>query len=918
MNLPSLRRGSLQLTDFPLPTFRLSLPVSYKQTLHSAILAITLVPLAAAPKATLPEQHLDFLDAHCLDCHDSATKEGSVDLETLSFSISDIRSAELWQEVLNVVNSGEMPPEKKPRPGDEEKTEFLADLSATLVTAREILSDTGGVTTMRRLNHREYRHTIRDLLGVSIKAESLPADEREGGFDTSGSSLYMSADQIAEYRKQGADALQLAFDLSRTSLEMRKIRLDQEGSFNTRQTYEVQQQVDIQTRFQRWKRQIDLIAAQPRNHKAVAEIRKTIKRPEKFYVHWQKIQGAPAPTEFGFTDGDDAIYYDSQWKWLLPRILEYQSLPQTKTGVYVSASGHATQQVIFGLPGNWPTGDYTMRIHAGVPEERKLKPSRDHLKSYTVPAASHDRRFLDIDSRTGNYHISTHHVRGTTSATVPIEATVSIRGDEQLHLYHLKERGGLEGRSERIHNESTRLKGSRLQPAIWIDYVEFEGPLLDDHTRGQLAIVKGWLDRLDAQGDEAVRSIIREFCDIALRGQPVDPEFLTKLHLIYRDYLSDDHTPHQALRETLAIVLASPRFLYLSETGQVDQTKPLSPIELANRLSYFLWSAPPDSELLQLARSGELAKPEILQQQTTRLLASPRSRTFITAFLGQWLHLDRLDFFQFDPKKHPDFTYGMKKAARREIYETFAYWMNHEQDGSLTQLLQSDTVVIDALLANLYGIANVAGDEFRPVKLPADSPRGGLLGMAAVAAMGSNGDHTSPVERGVWVMKKLMNDPPPPAPPNVPQLSRLADEPLTTREQIAMHQEQPQCAQCHRRIDPIGFGLENFDASGKWRTHDDRHGVPRDRTLIDPSGQIHGGPAFSDFYQLRSHLATLYPDAFATGFAEHLAEYALGRPIGFTDDDLIAAIIAETKAGGYQIKDFIHAVVMSETFRTKR
>ena len=214
--------------------------------------------------------------------------------------------------------------------------------------------------------------------------------------------------------------------------------------------------------------------------------------------------------------------------------------------------------------------------------------------------------------------------------------------------------------------------------------------------------------------------------------------------------------------------------------------------------------------------------------------------------------------------------------------------------------------------------SDLHGDEFRLVTLPAGSPRGGLLGMAAVHAMGSNGEHTSPVERGAWVLRKLLHDPPPPAPPNVPQLTRLEGELLTARDRLRMHQEEPQCASCHRRIDPLGFGLENFDAVGMWRTTDsyEKQGVGKKEWEIDPAGAFHNGPAFQDFFELRGIIAA-HDEAFATGFTEALLEYALGRPCGFSDDVLVKAIVARAAAKDYSIRELIHAVVQSKAFRTK-
>jgi hypothetical protein len=225
-------------------------------------------------------------------------------------------------------------------------------------------------------------------------------------------------------------------------------------------------------------------------------------------------------------------------------------------------------------------------------------------------------------------------------------------------------------------------------------------------------------------------------------------------------------------------------------------------------------------------------------------------------------------------------------------------------------------------LANYYGIEGVTGDEFRKVKLPAGSPRGGLLGTAAIHAMGSDGVESSPVERGAWVLRYLLNDPPPPAPPNVPQLSRLADKPITTRERLRAHQEEAQCASCHRRIDPIGFGLENFDAAGKWRTTE-AHRIKTRRNWrttktweIDPSGSFHNGPEFADYFELRDRIAEREPD-FARGFTEALIEYALGRPFGFIDEDLALGIMSSAKNKNYALREFVHALVQTKQFQSK-
>jgi hypothetical protein len=360
-------------------------------------------------------------------------------------------------------------------------------------------------------------------------------------------------------------------------------------------------------------------------------------------------------------------------------------------------------------------------------------------------------------------------------------------------------------------------------------------------------------------------------------------------------------------------------FLYLAEPSPDDKRRSLTAPELATRLSYFLWSAPPDVEL----RKSDLSKPEVLAAQTERLLNDPRSEGFLTAFVHQWLGLDRIDFFEVNRALYPRFDSGTKVAAKGEIHETIAHILKH--NASLRDLLKSDYIVINRVLAHYYGLPGVKSEGYEKVSLPKDSPRGGLLGMAAIHFMGGNGERTSPVERGAWVLRKLLHDPPPPAPANVPAITRLAGKVLTTHERLLAHQEDPQCASCHRKIDPIGFGLENFDAAGQWRTEDsytaiDAAGKPDPKSkktwTIDPASTLYKGQSFQDYFGLREIIASK-SDAFARGFSTALIEFALGRSIGFRDEPLIDEMLKESGKKNLAVREFIHTLVRSEEFHTK-
>ncbi|MEM6917123.1 MAG: DUF1592 domain-containing protein, partial [Verrucomicrobiota bacterium] len=450
---------------------------------------------------------------------------------------------------------------------------------------------------------------------------------------------------------------------------------------------------------------------------------------------------------------------------------------------------------------------------------------------------------------------------------------------------------------------------------VWVDWFELEGPLPQEEN---LAAEKVFSGRGEDQSDaEFARTALARFAEDAFRGETPSEEFLDRLMARYEANRKAGQDWETAMVGPLSIVLSSPSFLYLIEENEEGAPDTLSDRELAVRLSYFLWSAPPDAELLGLAQEGRLRDPVTLREQTTRLLADERSQRFVRSFVYQWLEMHRLGMFAFEGRDFPTFDNAARDAAGDEVYESFTYTL--KEGLPLGNLLKADYVVANDVLADYYGIEGVKGHHWRPVPVPEDSPRGGLLGSAAVAAMGSDGQRPSPVERGAWVLRKLLNDPPPPAPPNVPQLSRFEGELLSTRELENAHQEEAQCAQCHEKIDPIGFGMENLDAAGLWRELEvikDRKQVILATFPIDPSGKFGQDKTFENFLELRDEVAE-EADAFAMGLTESLIAYGLGRPFGFTDHNLAIEISGHARESDYQIAEFIHVLVQSKPFQSK-
>jgi hypothetical protein len=884
---------------------------------------------AAPPEARIPEKYRAFMKAHCLDCHDSETREGKVDLKTLSFRITTVEQAELWQKVLNALNAGEMPPEDSEQPGNTEKADFLDDLARTMVAARRALSDSGGKITMRRLNRREYGNTIEYLTGARVDVGSLPTDGGTGTFDTVGASQFISSDQFEQYLKLGRQAIDDAFERQAELKQKPRIfRVEPETTVNVQSLKSMRQMEETYDRFMRWKAGVDKAAAAPENKKIMATILKENPKFDLsawpsasaflFYRHAHKLIGAPDPKKFGFRDDNDATFsFQGGYSRKYGYMKHYAELPHSDRGTYLKLTWGIQRIDVTPKPKNLPPGTYSMRVRAGVVEG---SPSYRHFIQIGYP-----QRVNQVPAGFASLPISSHQVTGTIEQPEVIETQLEV-GLHTQREFGIQERQPTNGKSLRdAYNRDKRNNGYGTPPAIWIDWIELEGPLPETGPPSPLRAI---LDTHSATAThseaERARAILTEFADAAFRKAKPDATFIDKLLAIFEVRREAGDSFEVAIRTPLSVILASPGFLYLNEPGNDSERRQLDDRELAVRLAYFLWSVPPDQQLLDLAEQNQLYHPDVLREQVVRLIANPRSDEFVSGFVHQWLDMERLDFFQFDVTLHREFDENTRAAAREEVYRSFAHLFRGSEGGRLGKLLKSDYVFINGLLATYYGIKGVTGDEFRKVKLPADSPRGGLLGMAAIHSMGSDGIVSSPVERGAWVLRHLLNDPPPPAPPNVPQIARLEGQILATRERLLAHQEEAQCASCHRKIDPIGFGLENFNAAGKWRTEDsyqmrDRRGrgVGKRKTwTIDAAGAFHKGPAFNDYHELRDLIAEREED-FARGFTEHLIEYALGRPFGFTDEDLANEIVSSARSKEFAVSEFIHALVQSKAFRTK-
>jgi mono/diheme cytochrome c family protein len=417
------------------------------------------------------------------------------------------------------------------------------------------------------------------------------------------------------------------------------------------------------------------------------------------------------------------------------------------------------------------------------------------------------------------------------------------------------------------------------------------------------------------KGEPACAKQITE--DLARRAfrRPATAQDLARLMPFYEAGKKDGGTFAQGIEQIVAGVLASPEFLYRAIRGSAEASRnaefDLTNLELASRLSFFLWNTGPDDELLDLAASGGLSKPGVFDAQVKRMLADSRASSLVTSFSMKWLHLDDLDLVKPDPMVFPGFNDQLRKDFVTEA-ESFIGSVLLE-DHSVLELLTADHTFLNDRLARHYGIDGISGSQFRRVTLK-DPGRFGLLGKAAVLMRTSYADRTSPVLRGAWVLDKLQGTPPAPPPPNVEtNLAQTAGEkPKTVRARLEEHRSKPLCNQCHGVIDPMGLPLENFDAIGQYRTTDRQAAAAIDASTVLPSGVAINGPV-----ELRAQLAG-HPKMFAQALTEKLMMYALNRELEYFDMPQVRAVVRKAEKDNYKFSSIILGIVNTDAFRKGR
>lgn len=832
-------------------------------------------------KQTFDEHVRPFFAAHCVKCHGEETAEAKLRLDTLGADFVRRPEADHWVEILDRLNLGEMPPQDQPQPDPKTLAKVVDWITSELEHARTQSQSTGGRVLLRRITRREYANTVRDLLNVEFPSgtgplEDLPPDGSIGGFDRVSKALLLDPSLMETYLKVAQKVVEKAVVFRPPLIPERTLRFEFERTPNTAMSYIPENRAaDIEG---------DFLVMMEGAARTFAKLRhpyndKEIPLTGRYRVRVRAAADSGKNDQPVFMD----VTYGSEGRQARFRVKATKAAPQ----IYEFEK----------LFDSFTPGEF----HVGIVDGER----------FTQGNAEWYQRNSEI--------------RRLAEAGKLGEAT------------RLKARMRAEGAYD------TYVRGSYLPsvlnlaevPKLYLDWIEIVGPLQGEYPPPSMALIFGDSERAarfaqpgtdSAQVLEDAREIFHRLLPRAFRRPVKDSEVQAITELVSAE-MNAGADPQEAIKTGLVAVLCSPDFLYLFEPGVAPQTpRRLTNYELATRLSYFLWSTMPDTELLRLAESGSLQSEEELAKQVDRMLADDKIQGFIDGFARQWFKVDEFDRFPPDQQIYPDYyatdMAGVQQDIKREPLAFFREVLT--KDEPVSNFLNSNWLMLNERLAKLYEVPGVTGSELRRVSLPqgpASERRGGLLGMAGVHLWGADGNRTKPVERGKYLLTVLFNSPPPPPPPNAGEVEpNLGGEKLTVRERLARHREQTTCNNCHRRIDPYGLAMEHFNAIGQWRERLDGEKPLRhwgeNRPVIDVSGTLPNGRTYSNFSEFKTALVD-QEQRFHRALAEKLLTYALGRTKEASDRPVIDGILATMREEDPTFRTMLKAVIRTKPFREK-
>ena len=805
--------------------------LNYVAQCFCLILVFLLVALAANPgekdTADFSENGVLFLEQYCFSCHAGDEPAAELSLDSFADNHSLIENRDVWERVLDMLTTGQMPPSDSDQfPSIEASESFVAHVDAIFEHADRTAKPDPGRVTVRRLNKVEYKNTVRDLLGADFNpTENFPADDVGHGFDNIGDVLTMSPLLMERYL-EAAEAI-----------ATRVILLDPPPPSK---------------RYQGGSR------LEPR-HDDVPDERYRLLDPTATEA-WKSGPFTTGATYFKIYPDVEIVYHAT---------LYAETDSDTSVEVVLFIQGDKLEELtppekLARLVGIDPTVDNNIKV----------------LKAFEITAREEEKR------QTIEFHIT--GIPNIEKVGIAMLKPTEDEPDAKLHIR-----------------------------SLWS-----EGPL-DTRPDSHFEILACTPDISQA---EQTREVLTRLLRRGYRRPPTENEVeqLTQFVAL----VQADGVPWEAgIQEAIKVILCSPKFLFrleLDDHPQLSEPYSIDEFQLASRLSYFIWSSMPDDELLELAERKQLTAN--LESQVKRMLADPKASELGRNFGTQWLQIQRLITAAPDLEQFPTFTGSLRLAMLKET-ELFLESIFRE-DRSVLDLIDADYTFLNQTLANHYGIVDTQGNwrgqkniipggeaikgrSFRRVKLQSAS-RGGVLSHASVLTVTSNPTRTSPVKRGRWVLEQILGTPPPPPPPDVPELEEEGEvvHGSTLRERLEQHRADPACANCHAKMDPIGFALENYNAIGAFRWKDGELDI--DTTAELPDGTVlHGAADLKQVVKDRKQ-------QFLRCLTEKMLTYALGRGLEYYDRSTIDRIVTQLEAGGYRSSVMITEIVKSNPFRLRR
>ena len=823
--------------------------------------AVTPSPHPAAP-ATLDKTVWAYFDKNCAGCHDAETRAGALDMASLRRPNSLVQSRETWETITRKIKTGEMPPKDSPRPDAAQSLAVTRSIEGVLERIDRATPSDPGRVTAHRLNRAEYNNTVRDLLGVSFRpADDFPQDDSGYGFDNIGDVLSLSPSQMEKY-------VAASEKIARTAV------------------FGPEMLAPTLIRHEGGSRRIEGSKTIPAHYDTTGlTIPNSLHTTHHFPVDGEYIfrigteglrpQGSDAVRFAVWVDGKQAysVDFDPEGEASFnPDRQDFSSRTQ-ECRLPVTAGDHwiaATVENLYdGLPPSYKGPNPSkkvvpppvFKVRPGFPPERlaEFKKRFEERQKEIVPVNEVRVSRLEIG---GPYH----QAKGASEAT----------------LRHIFVCGHLHGG----HTSACTPKiiGNLASRA-------FRRPA----TPQEITRLSKLVTLAQQNGDSYEEGIC-----LALQGILVSPHFLFRIER--------DPAPSRVADQNVSARLQTVSTREGGPPPTTTAAHPLTQYELASRLSYFLWSSMPDDQLRACAGNQTLRKPEVLAAQVRRMLHDPKSRALSENFGGQWLQFRALESVKPDRQRFPNFDTYLRLSMRQET-EMFLDNIVRN-DGNVLDLLFGKYTFLNERLANFYGLPGVTGPAFRRVNL-AGTGRGGILTQASVLTVTSYPNRTSPVLRGKWILENILNAPPPAPPPGVPNLDTSAvGSAKSLREQLEEHRKNPTCASCHSRMDPLGFGLENFDAIGEWRKKDGE-------IAIDSSGSLPDGRTFAGPDGLKTVLAS-DREAFVQCLSAKLLTYALGRGLERYDKPAVRDISRHVAAKNYHFDNLVLEIVSSRPFQMRK